>query len=197
MTDILNKATVLVLNRNWQAINVRTPKDAFLQMATDVATALDIAGEDNLRPVTWAEWITLPIRAGDNFVATPRRQIRVPTVIVCVNYASVPKRRPAFNARTVRERDSHRCQYTGKVLRPDEAAIDHVVPRARGGHTGWDNCVLADRAVNQRKGDRLPHEAGLRLLRTPKAPAAVPTTVLIRNVNRIRDWELFLVARRG
>jgi len=34
MTDILNKATVLVLNRNWQAINVRTPADAFCQMAT-------------------------------------------------------------------------------------------------------------------------------------------------------------------
>jgi len=29
MTDILNKAIVLVLNRNWQAINVRTPQEAF------------------------------------------------------------------------------------------------------------------------------------------------------------------------
>jgi hypothetical protein len=26
MTDILNKTIVLVLNRNWQAINVRTPQ---------------------------------------------------------------------------------------------------------------------------------------------------------------------------
>ena len=38
MNDILNKPTVLVLNRNWQAINVRTPADAFCQMATGVAT---------------------------------------------------------------------------------------------------------------------------------------------------------------
>ena len=38
MNDILNKATVLVLNRNWQAINIRTPQDAFCQMATGVAT---------------------------------------------------------------------------------------------------------------------------------------------------------------
>ncbi len=42
MSDILNKATVLVLNLSWQAINVRTPADAFCQMATDVATGLDI-----------------------------------------------------------------------------------------------------------------------------------------------------------
>ena len=29
MTDILNKTIVLVLNRNWQAIHVRTPQEAF------------------------------------------------------------------------------------------------------------------------------------------------------------------------
>jgi hypothetical protein len=29
MTEVLNKTIVLVLNRNWQAINVRTPQEAF------------------------------------------------------------------------------------------------------------------------------------------------------------------------
>ena len=33
MTDILHKTTVLVLNRNWQAIHVKTPADAFCMMA--------------------------------------------------------------------------------------------------------------------------------------------------------------------
>ena len=49
-------------NRNWQAINVRTPAEAFCQMATNVATGLEITGEDHIRPVTWEERITLPIR---------------------------------------------------------------------------------------------------------------------------------------
>jgi hypothetical protein len=44
--NILNKAIVLVLNRNWQAINVRTPQEAFCMMATNVATALDIEFEE-------------------------------------------------------------------------------------------------------------------------------------------------------
>ena len=35
---------------------------------------------------TWDEWITLPIRDGDNAVRTVRGAIRVPTVIVAVNY---------------------------------------------------------------------------------------------------------------
>jgi hypothetical protein len=77
MSEILNKNIVLVLNRNWQAINIRTPQEAFCQMAINVATALDIElGEDDraesLRPVTWDEWITLPIRPQDNAVRTAR-----------------------------------------------------------------------------------------------------------------------------
>ncbi len=46
MSDILNKTIVLVLNRNWQAIKIRTPQGAFCQMATNVATALDITLDD-------------------------------------------------------------------------------------------------------------------------------------------------------
>jgi hypothetical protein len=47
------KATVLVLNRNWQAINVRTPQEAFCMMAANVATGLEIEGEERIRPVSW------------------------------------------------------------------------------------------------------------------------------------------------
>lgn len=193
MNDILNKATVLVLNRNWQAINVRSPTEAFCQMACDVATGLDIAGHDHMRPVTWAEWLELPVREGDNCVHTPARTIRIPTVIVCVNYARVPVKRPALSARSIRERDRQRCQYTGKMLRPEEGSIDHIVPRSRGGKTTWENCVLASREINARKGDRLPQEAGLRLLALPTVPRAIPVTLGLRNVHRIKDWEPFLV----
>src|SRR5580693_2295617 len=191
MNDILNKATVLVLNRNWQAINVRTPQDAFCQMATNVATALEIDGE-SIRPVTWDEWITLPIRAQDSAVLTVRGPIRVPTVIVAVNYARVPKKRPKLCARSIRERDGNRCQYTGKVLRPDEGSLDHVLPRSRGGADSWENLVWAGKDVNARKGNRLPHEAGLKLLSTPRAPKELPVSALIRNAHGIPEWKLFV-----
>ena len=49
MSDIMNKTIVLVLNRNRQAINIRTPQDAFCQMARKVATALEIEGADPSR----------------------------------------------------------------------------------------------------------------------------------------------------
>src|SRR5204862_2286170 len=151
MTEILNKTIVLVLNRNWQAINIRTPQEAFCMMATNVATALEIDGENHIRPVIWAEWITLSIRPQDNAVHTVRGAIRVPTVIVALNFARVPKKRPKLCARSIRERDANRCQYTGRVLRPDEGSLDHVVPRSRGGKDAWENLVWSSKEVNQRK----------------------------------------------
>ena len=192
MTEILNKTIVLVLNRNWQAINIRTPADAFCQMATNAATALDIEGESHIRPVSWDEWITMPVREGDYAVRTARGAIRVPTVIVAVNFAKVPKKRPKLCARTIRERDGNRCQYTGKLLRPDEGSLDHVLPRSRGGKDAWENLVWSDKSVNAKKGNRLPHEAGLKLLNMPRAPKELPVTALLRNVHGVAEWKLFL-----
>ena len=125
MTEMLNKSIVLVLNRNWQAINVTTPKEAFCMLATNVATALDVDGE-SIRPVTWAEWLTLPVRETDTGVQTVRGSVRAPTVIVATNFAKVPKKRPKLCAKTIRERDGNRCQYTGRVLKPDEGSLDHT-----------------------------------------------------------------------
>lgn len=191
MSDILNKPTVLVLNRNWQAINVRTPAEAFCQMATDVATGLDISGEA-MTPVKWADWQKLPIRETDSGVLTSRGPIRVPTVMVLARFSKVPKRRPSFSARSIWQRDGGICQYTGRALQRGEGNIDHVVPLSRGGATSWENCVLADRTVNSRKGNRLPREAGLHLLRPPQAPKELPVTLLIKNQLGIGDWDHFL-----
>ena len=192
MTDMLNKTIVLVLNRNWQAIHVRTPQEAFCMMATNVATGLEIEGEDQIRPVDWEEWITLPIRPQDNAVQTIRGPIRVPTVIVAVNFGKVPKKRPKLCAKTIRERDGNRCQYTGKVLKPGEGSLDHVLPRSRGGKDAWENLVWSSKDVNSKKGNRLPKEAGLRLLSVPRAPKELPVSSLIRNSHEIPDWELFV-----
>ena len=124
-----------------------------------------------------------------------RRDPRCPTVIVALNYAKVPKKRPKLCARTIRERDGNRCQYTGVMLRPEEGNIDHVVPRSRGGKDAWENCVWSSKSVNSKKGNRLPHEAGLKLLKQPVAVREMPVTALIRNTHGIPDWEPFVKAQ--
>ncbi|NIP95565.1 MAG: HNH endonuclease, partial [Akkermansiaceae bacterium] len=119
------------------------------------------------------------------------------TVVVLSRFDRVPLKRPRFSLRNIWERDGGRCQYTGRKLSPSEGNIDHVVPRSRGGESSWENCVLADRVVNQRKADRTPAEAGLRLARDPGYPRAVPVTWSIRNLHGIPEWEVFLPNRES
>jgi len=78
------------------------------------------------------------------------------------------------------------------LLRPEEGSLDHVLPRSRGGKDEWGNLVWSDKTVNAKKGNRLPHEAGLKLLRVPRAPKELPVTSLIHNAHGIVDWKLFV-----
>jgi 5-methylcytosine-specific restriction endonuclease McrA len=192
MSEVLNRPTVLVLNRNWQAIRITCPAEAFCQMANDSATGLDVAGPEHMVPTPWKDWIHLPVRGDEPSIGTPNGRIRVPTIVVLSRFDKVPMKRPRLNARSLWIRDRGRCQYTGKLLAPGEGNIDHVLPRSRGGATVWENCVLSDKAVNSRKGARTPQEAGLKLLSRPQAPPTVPVTLLLRNRDDIADWVPFL-----
>ena len=51
---------------------------------------------------------------------------------------------------------------------------DHVIPRAQGGRTEWENIVTACYGCNARKGNRTPDQAGMFPLRDPVKPASLP-----------------------
>ncbi len=107
--------------------------------------------------------------------------------------ASVPAVEPDIrSAKTIRERDGNRCQYTGVLLHPDQGNLDHVVPRSRGGRDTWENLVWSSKHVNARKGNRLLHEAGLKLLSVPRAPKELPVSVVLRNTHGVAEWKPFL-----
>jgi 5-methylcytosine-specific restriction endonuclease McrA len=61
-----------------------------------------------------------------------------------------------------------------------------------GGKGTWENLVWSGKDVNARKGNRLPHEVGLKLLNVPRAPKELPVTALIRSAFGIPEWNLFL-----
>ncbi len=194
MKNVIHKNVVLVLNRNWQAIAITTPAQAFGQMATDAATGLDIQSSEWMEPVKWEVWKDLHIREGDLYVGVTGGRVRVPTVIVLCRYSHVPVHRPKLNSRNLWLRDGGICQYSGRKLKPGEGNIDHVIPVSRGGENSWENCVLSCRAVNQKKADRTPVEAGLKLLRDPVQPRSVPITATLKNYHELDDWQYFLVS---
>ena len=120
MSEKLSKNTVLVLNKNWQAVGIKSPADTFAMLMTDAATGLDIRGLDHMVPVKWKDWINLSIDKDDDFVQTVNHKIKIPKVIILSKFDKVPKKRPRFSQKNIWIRDNFTCQYTGKKLKPGE-----------------------------------------------------------------------------
>ena len=78
----LHKDIVLVLNRNWQAIGVKTPAETIGMLMTDTATALNIEDNDVMIPVRWKDWTNLPITDNDLVINTVSKSFKIPKVIV-------------------------------------------------------------------------------------------------------------------
>lgn len=94
----------------------------------------------------------------------------VPTVVRLVRYVVTKWRYtagPAWSRAGVLARDGRRCAYCGGHA----TTVDHVLPRSRGGRNTWLNTVAACDGCNQRKGDRTPAEAGMRLSFEPATPS--------------------------
>lgn len=167
--SIVNEKRVLVLNKNYQVINEITVAEAFSMMAADAATALDTS-DGCFTPVKCKDWMKLVPRSNDDKIGTSRGPVRVPRIIVAVNYAHVVKKKPRLTMARLRERDGNRCAYTGKILKPSECSMEHVVPKSNGGKKEWTNIVLADRDVNSKRGNKPLEEAGLKLRIAPTIP---------------------------
>jgi 5-methylcytosine-specific restriction endonuclease McrA len=183
---------VLVLNKSWQPINVMTVQKAPSMMAADAATAMDFSDEGYFVPVRWKDWLELPVREQDDGITTPSRVVRVPRVIIAIQFNKVPVKRPRLSLKNLGERDEHRCAYTRRILKPEECSMEHVVPRSKGGTTEWKNVVLADKKINSRRGNQSLEDAGLTLKTLPHVPAAKPFHETVRSQLKFPEWEFFV-----
>ena len=112
-------------------------------------------------------------------IQTVREKFPVPSVIALRRYINVPRRQATWSRKGVLVRDDYTCIYCGakpgavvkgKLLGKADFTVDHVFPRSRGGRDVWTNTACACCHCNHRKGDRLPNEAGMRMLWEPKTP---------------------------
>lgn len=90
-------------------------------------------------------------------------------------------------------RDDEQCQYCGKRSR--DLTLDHVIPRSRGGQSTWENLVACCKTCNGRKGNRMPKEVNMRLLRTPRPLTQEYAGIFLLRYPRLREaYERFLNA---
>ncbi|HUS23470.1 MAG TPA: HNH endonuclease [Candidatus Binatia bacterium] len=100
---------------------------------------------------------------------------------------------PLLTNRTLFQRDHNLCLYCGDQFSPSQLTRDHVVPVSRGGECIWENCVTACKSCNQRKDDRTPEEAGMKLIAVPYTPNLAEYLIL-SNRRILADQMEFLLA---
>src|SRR5436309_6572743 len=140
---------VLVLNATFEPINVCTVRRAVVLLLKEKAEMIE-----------HAEW---ELHSATSTMARPM-------VIRLVSYVRIPRdtHRRKITRRAVFARDDWTCQYCGAR---SNLTVDHVVPRSKGGGSSWDNIVASCAPCNRRKGNSLPRQVGMRLLKQPRTPS--------------------------
>jgi 5-methylcytosine-specific restriction endonuclease McrA len=127
-----------------------------------------------------------------------RTVLHIPRVLRLRKYVNVPRRGARWSRRGVLARDGYRCIYCGvmvgdwlrgQLLTRTSFTLDHIVPRSRGGKNTWGNTACACYLCNNRKGDKYPHEAGLKLLWEPKMPRV---DYLVASGEIPEAWKVYL-----
>ncbi len=166
---VVQDEAVLVLNANYEPLNVCSTRRAVGLMMTGKAVLL-VNGRGVIRTAS---------------VSFPR-----PSIVRLSHMIRRPHPRVKLTKREIFRRDHFTCQYCGQ--RPSILTIDHVLPRHRGGHHTWDNLVTACPSCNRRKGGRTPGEAAMTLRAVPKEPRASAAYLFGRTFEERDEWTKFL-----
>jgi len=152
--------------------------------------------------VSWQRAMTLLYQNKVEVVANYERLVRgvksaipLPSVLRLLRHVRLRRifSEVPFSRTNVYARDDYRCQYCGTEFDSARLTFDHVVPVARGGLKTWENIVTCCIECNRRKGDRLPEERGMRLIRKPRRPD-LPRALALIFANRFahETWHDYL-----
>jgi 5-methylcytosine-specific restriction endonuclease McrA len=98
------------------------------------------------------------------------KTVQFPSVIVLKSYISDRKLSITCNRRNAAWIYDYTCQYCDQSFKFSDLTMDHVIPKSKGGDSSWWNIVIACKKCNNKKGNRTPAEANMKLSCEPKPP---------------------------
>jgi 5-methylcytosine-specific restriction endonuclease McrA len=160
---------VLVLNNSYEPLSICSIRKAFILLYLGKAEPVVNDERKNLHSVS--------------------REYPWPSVIRINRFIKLPYKKVILTRKNILRRDSFKCSYCGRSDIP--LTVDHVFPKARGGDDTWENLITACTVCNNRKGDRTPEEANMKLLSRPFKPSHI---LFIKNVvSRLDErWKPYL-----
>jgi len=164
--------SVLVLNNTYEAIHICSLRRAVILVLKGVAVVEETT---------------------ETLMHSLNMSFAVPSVIRLIRYIIIPQKNVHLNRKNIILRDKHTCQYCGKEYKSEDLTVDHVVPRAIGGPTAWDNVVACCKRCNNRKADRPPRESGMKLIKKPEMPKRIVYLHIVRYMGRdIDQWKKYI-----
>lgn len=189
MSSVLQEP-VLVLDNSWRPHALTPVRNAITSVCVGRAFLLVPSTYQRLDFDEWVE------ASSDNTfgesvrrVCSPSLALVMPEILVLARFVGKRPRMPRLTRRNLFTRDNHMCQYCGEVFHPSKLTLDHVVPKAFGGKTVWENSVTSCRRCNNRKADKTPTQAGLRNV-YPKRPTWIAHMISVSGKKSV--WKPFL-----
>jgi 5-methylcytosine-specific restriction endonuclease McrA len=142
---------VLVLNQNYQPINICTIRRAIKLMWKNKAE------------------IIVP---GAGLIYSSTTEFPTPSVVRLYNMIKQPIVKRRLSRQGLFHRDNFTCQYCGTETK--DLTIDHIVPRSKGGKHEWNNVVSACMDCNHHKAEKSLDESNMKLLTYPSTPKPNP-----------------------
>lgn len=139
---------VLVLNKAYLPINVKTWSDVMTEWSNDKVTVID----------TYSDYF---IRTGYNSITGKQLVMNCPSVVYMhksTMHQHALVRTIPFSRENLFHRDGGKCIYCKRVLTLSNFTIEHVIPKAKGGLNDWYNCRVSCQGCNQIKGDKTLEE---------------------------------------
>jgi 5-methylcytosine-specific restriction endonuclease McrA len=163
----------LVLNLDYTPISVCTVQRAFLLVFLNKAEIVKANNQYSIHTVS--------------------QSYPMPSVIKLGRYVNVPYKGVVLSKENVFKRDGFQCQYCGTQK---DLTLDHLIPKAKGGKTSWNNLVTACKKCNSLKGDYTPEQAGLQLAFKPYKHSYI--MYLKELSSRIyEEWKPFLETKKS
>ena len=194
MSATLEKRKCLVLNKGWSPVGTVPLQKAIVMLFSSYKNGdpkARIIETESYQTFTWDDWSKLKPHSSDEAIHSANVAFRIPEVVLLTRYDKLPKPRLHFSRRTLYKRDNLTCQYCGDQPGSAELTIDHVLPRAQGGGTSWENCVLACVSCNSRKANRTPKQANMTLAKQPVKPR-MSVLSNFGSLKKVKSWEAFL-----
>ena len=171
---------VLVLNASLQPLSVIPERRLVVLLSKNKVAFVD----EQVRQAIEEGIVARQLRADEPVIVQLLANVRVPRMVLRPTRANILLR------------DDETCQYCGKRSR--DLTLDHIIPRSRGGQSTWENLVACCRACNGRKGNRLPKEVGMHLVRQPKPLNHEYVGFFLLRYPRLREaYEAFLLSAQA